>query len=178
MNFSLKIPVTDYQYKLLTHMLGKSPYKCNFKNNLGKMISSVFMYGDDNPKVSIHKPGDKVFEIEIPNSWLVRYGVRYISEKSISDFIEMQDRLFKKQLYQYINGVIDFKQTYNKSNKTILVAKMKDVALCYLEKNGFTEDDVNFETIKKGYQRYKIQNTSSAFTNVSVIFCSLCPLFL
>ena len=103
MNFSLKIPVTDYQYKLLTHMLGKSPYKCNFKNNLGKMISSVFMYGDDNPKVSIHKPGDKVFEIEIPNSWLIRYGVRYISEKSISDFIEMQDRLFKKQLYQYIN---------------------------------------------------------------------------
>ncbi len=166
MLFSLKIPVSDYQYKLLTHMLGASPYKCNFRNSLGKMISSVFMHGDDDKKISIHKPGDKLYEINIPSSWLVRYGVCYISEKSIHDFIEMQDRLFKKELYQYINGVIDFKQRYNKANKTELVAKMKEVALTYLEKNGFTEDDVNFETIKKGYQRYRTQNTSAVFTSL------------
>lgn len=147
-------------------MLGPAPYKCNFRNSLGKMISSIFMIGDDNKKVSIHKPGNLIYEIEIPSSWILRHGVVYISEKSIQDFIDVQDKLFKKELYQYINGVLDFKNRHNKTNKTELVAKMKEVTIVYLEKNGFTEDDVNFETIKKGYQRYKQQNTRPMFQAV------------
>jgi hypothetical protein len=121
------------------------------------------MTGEDCRKVSVYKPSEFIYEIEIPSTWVLKYGIVYISENSISDFIEMQDKLFKKELYQYINGVLDFKQRHNKNNKTEVVAKMKEVALVYLEKNGFTEEDVKFETIKKGYQRYKTQNTRPMF---------------
>lgn len=155
---SLKISVTAYQKQLLTVMLGPSPYKANYKNTFGKMI--FHSYGKGAPKAKQHFNDELFYEIEIPSSWVERHGLSFPDKESIDDFIETLDKQFKNRLYTYIEGVLDFKGQYNKLNKVKLVAKMKDAACMFLEKNGFNEDLVKFETIKKGYQRY-IKNRES-----------------
>lgn len=149
---SLKIGVSAYQKQLLTVMLGPSPYKANYKNTFGKMI--FHSYGKGSPKAKQQFSDGLFYEIIIPSNWVERHGLTFPDKESIDDFIETLDKQFKSRLYTYIEGVLDFKNNYNKLNKAKLVAKMKDAACCFLEKNGFNEDLVKFETIKKGYQRY------------------------
>lgn len=155
MAYSLKIPVNDYQLQMLTVMLGPAPYKANFRNAWGKIILSS--YSDKNPssrkKISTDS---KYYEIILPTRWLERNSIYFINDESIQDFIEAIDYRFKLDLYTYIDGVMDFKEIYNKNAKTPIVAKMKDAAVRFLDKKGMNEDLLKFETIKKGYQRYKL----------------------
>lgn len=158
---SLKIAVSDYQFQLLSVKLGKPPYKANYKNAMGKLIMAS--YGDKAP-VPKRKPNpdEKYFEIIIPPSWVERHGVTFPSEKAIEDFIETLDHSFKRELYAYIDGVLEFKENYNRFNNDKIVAKMKDAATRFLDKYGFNEDLVKFESIKKGYQRYVGQSRTIA----------------
>lgn len=151
---TLKIPVSEYEYQLLTVMMGPSPFNASYKNNIGKLIFSSYNSSKKVlPKKSIHN--GLYFEIIIPIRWVERFGITFISDESIKDLIEHLDREFKKQLYIYIDSVLDFKEEYNKLHKEQIVAKMKDAAIRFISKNGFNEDTLKFETIKKGYKRYK-----------------------
>jgi hypothetical protein len=154
---SLKIPVSEYEHQLLTVMLGASPYKASYKNAIGKIILASYHNGEK--KFSLkNNQSPRYYEIIIPTSWVVRHGVTFINPESIQDFIDTIDRTFKRELYAYIEGVLDFKENHNKLNSNKIVAKMKDAACRFLEKKGFNEDLLKFETVKKGYQRYTGQS--------------------
>lgn len=156
---TLKIPVSEYEYQLLTVMLGPSPYKASYKNAIGKVILSSYHNGDKKMSTKNYN-SSKYYEIQIPTSWVVRHGVTFINDQSIEDFIDTIDRTFKRELFAYIEGVLDFKENHNKLNSNKIVAKMKDAACRFLEKKGFNEDLLKFETVKKGYQRYIGQSKS------------------
>lgn len=159
MEFSLKIYVTPYQKKLLEFSLGKSPFRVNLNYTIGKLIFTSFKVKENKPKVKVNK-SDLIYEINIPNHWVERCGMGFIDQNQIDQFIKIQEHYFRLQLYQYINGVLDYKEYMYKKRKLVLITKMKEASLMFLEKNGFTEDDVKFETIKKGYQRY-LQDTKT-----------------
>jgi len=138
---------------MLTVMLGPAPYKANYRTAWGKIILSSY----SERKLTLRKKSnsDKYYEIILPTRWIERNGIYFISDESIEDFIEAIDCRFKLELYTYIDGVLDFKEIYNKAAKVPIVAKMKDAACRFLDKKGMNEDLLKFETIKKGYQRYK-----------------------
>ena len=142
-------------------MLGCAPYKANYKNAFGKLILASYNKKSTCSKKKV-KADQKYYEVLIPSSWVERHGATFLSEESIKDFIEHIDHRFKRELYCYIDGVIDFKNNYNATNKEKIVAKMKDASLLFLQKNGFNEDTLKFETIKKGYQRHTGHNKTFA----------------
>lgn len=156
---TLKIPVSEYEFQLLTVMLGESPYKASYKNAIGKIILASYHNGEKKLTLKNNK-SQLYYEIVIPTSWVVRHGVTFINDQSVEDFIDTIDRTFKRELYAYIEGVLDFKENHNKFNSNKIVAKMKDAACRFLEKKGFNEDLLKFETVKKGYQRYIGQSKS------------------
>jgi hypothetical protein len=165
MLFSLKIPVTDYQYQLLISQLGPTPYQADCRSYVGKLILSQYN-NKAGVKRQIRYTESKIYEIDIPNRWVDRHGAFFISDESVADLIEFFDKQFKRKLYNYIESVMDFKEDFEKNRKIDLVAKMKDAACRFLDKNGMNEDLMKFETIKKGYQRYKLRSSQVDFISV------------
>jgi len=151
---TIKIPVNRYYHQLLTISLGDSPYKANPRRATDKLIMASFIDRDKKP-LRISKKEEFTYEIIIPQRWILRYGITFITEESIDDLLETLEYDFKHKLYTYIDGVLEFKDSYNKLNKAKIVATMKDATIQFLHKYGFNEDIMKFETVKKGYQRYK-----------------------
>lgn len=165
MVFTIKIPVTEKQNQLLKVMVGPSPFKASYKNALGKLILNNFRGQKGIKRQNTQKYQGLYFEIIIPYTWIERHGVQFISDQSVQDFMEYLKKEFEMRMFCYIDSVLDFKQRYNTRKKQtvrgkaakdeLLVAKMKEAALCFLDKNGLNEDFMAFDTIKKSYQRYE-----------------------
>ena len=155
MLFSIKIPVTEKQFQLLNAVIGPPPFNAKQKNYFGRIILSNFR--DHTIKQWRHNYQGLYYEVNVPHLWVEKYGVCFVSDKSVDDFLEHVEKEFRYRMFSYIDGVLEFKERYNlatnNSNKKI-VAKMKETALEYLYKNGLTEDFMTFDSMKKSYQRY------------------------
>ncbi len=168
MLFSIKIPVSDKQYKLLTAIIGPAPFNVNQRNYFGRIILANFR--NNNIKQWRHKYNGLYYEVNVPHLWVQRYGVCFVSDKSVEDFLEHVEKEFRHRMFSYIDGVLDFKERYNlasvNKNKKV-VAKMKEAALEYLYKNGLNEEYMTFDNIKKSYQRYLIRSIHRTNTHIN-----------
>lgn len=172
MRINLDLPVSEYQYKILVAELGKSPKYLNRRSHFGRLLLSNFR---EDKKISKAKLGKNMmyYSVNIPCVWVEQYGLKFLSDESLKEFLETMEDIFMAKLFCYVDGIVDFKKQYNdklaakvdvKTQSKLetkapdkLVAKMREAMLYYLQKFDITEENVKIETIIKAYQRYQMK---------------------
>lgn len=156
---ALQFPVTVDVKKYLEFHLGKE-YSLSETDPQGLLLASLLRRQSKDRQYDkfLPKCGEK-FAVSIVPSFLLDSGCRNFTSHTVYKFNEFNEKLILNEAFAYIDLATE--KYHQKANHAIYD---------FMDKYDFTDDDMNFDRLKKAYQRYSQKKASEeAKFTVSVV---------
>lgn len=181
---SFKLPVNNFQYKLLEFDLGPSPWRLSTKVYEGELLLGLMILKTQkiaknsqtfrvtkraqNALKNIEnfstsgKKNETFYEVVIPQYYWEHYSIKGFEPQSISSLILFVENKWRNGLYNFVDSRRLLYEKNVKMKDTQILQSMKD----FCTKYSITEEEMMFESLIKDYFRKRVARNNNVIQTI------------